>query len=296
MKGGLYNVANANLKFLHGKNIADNTVITPGTFYLDTENNELWYDDPAAEKEGHIRLFDAHFNDIYNQLADLQYEQIKIESLSFTNPPANLENGNLVEMGNTLTGTLYLNWTANKSPIFYRVYKTEPTEFQKPNTGIPEVKNPIEIENVEISQTQSLWLELGDERTISTDYPDLFNARKKITITFCYPVFYGAIEKGTEITSNVLQTQCSRSLQVDRFGDFTIEAGEKSANKISILAIPASYGIPTFSVGGFKTTYPVETVLYQNNEITESTLSEPTPYNVYYGTNVGLGTHVITVT
>lgn len=55
----------ANLKFLHGKNIADNTVITPGTFYLDTENNELWYDDPGEEAEGHIRLFDAHFKSIF---------------------------------------------------------------------------------------------------------------------------------------------------------------------------------------------------------------------------------------
>lgn len=59
-------MANANIQFLHGKNIANNDVIVPGTFYLDTENNELWYDDPSQENEGHIRLFDDLFNDIYS--------------------------------------------------------------------------------------------------------------------------------------------------------------------------------------------------------------------------------------
>ena len=66
----------ANLKFSCGKNIDNKNEIEPGTIYLDTEKNELWYDDPsiAAEDGVHIRLFDSHFNEIFTRLDDIQYE------------------------------------------------------------------------------------------------------------------------------------------------------------------------------------------------------------------------------
>lgn len=34
------------LQFLFGKNLNNSVSLKPGTFYLDVEKNELWYDDP----------------------------------------------------------------------------------------------------------------------------------------------------------------------------------------------------------------------------------------------------------
>lgn len=36
-----------NIRFLYGKNLSTETPIKPGTFYLDLETNELWFDNPS---------------------------------------------------------------------------------------------------------------------------------------------------------------------------------------------------------------------------------------------------------
>lgn len=54
------------IKFLHGQNLENSSQqVSAGTFYLDTEANELWYDDPSgANTDNHIRLFDNLLKDI----------------------------------------------------------------------------------------------------------------------------------------------------------------------------------------------------------------------------------------
>lgn len=37
----------AKIRFLHGKKLNNTTPIVPGTFYLDLETNELWFDNPV---------------------------------------------------------------------------------------------------------------------------------------------------------------------------------------------------------------------------------------------------------
>lgn len=48
------------LRFLYGKNLREKNVeFKPGTFYLDTATNELWFDDPSlSEEEKHQKIID----------------------------------------------------------------------------------------------------------------------------------------------------------------------------------------------------------------------------------------------
>ena len=94
--------------------------------------------------------------------------------------------------------------------------------------------------------------------------------------------------KGTSFDTNIF-SGLTKKLQTNRKGSFTINTGSISDNKISIFAIPESYGTPTFSVGGFATTFPSITAYYDYKD-------KHTLYNIYYGTNVGLGSHTIVVT
>lgn len=48
------------LKFLHGKNFKDATSsFQPGTFYLDTETGEMWFDDPSSSTTDHSKIIDT---------------------------------------------------------------------------------------------------------------------------------------------------------------------------------------------------------------------------------------------
>lgn len=48
------------LKFLFGKNFRNqNLPFQAGTLYLDTENKELWFDDPGNEVSIHNKVIDT---------------------------------------------------------------------------------------------------------------------------------------------------------------------------------------------------------------------------------------------
>lgn len=305
MKGGPIHVAKANLKFSHGKNIAENTIINPGTFYLDTEKNELWYDDPAiaAESGQHIRLFDSHFNEIFSRLDDIQYQQIGINTFNFASRPSIMTSNNLVERGNVVRGDLRLNWATSKPPIYLKVHKSSPTiikpenpednEFAE-NTGVS--SGTITIANVDgIASNQTFWLEVGDNRTIDPKYTDLKNVTKSTSITFCYPVFYGSIVKGEEnnLTSESLRALENKVLKTDKKGNYKINSGTVADNKITVIAFPDVDGFknPSFTLGGFSSKYPTKEIEY----VSDTENPYRVKYIVYYGTNIGLGEDTIVV-
>lgn len=283
-------MANANIQFLHGKNIANNDVIAPGTFYLDTENNELWYDDPSQENEGHIRLFDDLFNDIYSQLADLNYEQIAINEFKITSHNTTQEHGNVI------TGDITFKWTTTKPPTYLTV--TDRSAGTITEDLFKDVENnKVKTGNITvstgsgISNTKTYRLTAGDNRTRDDENYDLSDAIKDASITFCYPIFYGAVAKGTTFSPDVLRS-LTKKLATSRKGNFAVDGGAVADNKIPVYAIPVSYGTPTFTVGGFATTYPVTTISYTSDTTNPYTID----YNIYYDTNIGLGEHTIVVT
>lgn len=50
----------ATLKFLHGKDFITKVLaLQPGTFYLDTETGELWFDDPSNTLTDHKKIIDT---------------------------------------------------------------------------------------------------------------------------------------------------------------------------------------------------------------------------------------------
>ena len=48
------------LKFLFGKDLeTKNPAVQPGTIYLDTAKNELWFDDPSNTSSTHNKVIDT---------------------------------------------------------------------------------------------------------------------------------------------------------------------------------------------------------------------------------------------
>ena len=48
------------LKFLFGKDLeTKNPTVQPGTIYLDTAKNELWFDDPSNTSSTHNKVIDT---------------------------------------------------------------------------------------------------------------------------------------------------------------------------------------------------------------------------------------------
>lgn len=281
----------ANLSFLHGNNIKNHNIITPGTFYLDTEANELWYDDPGVSSENghHIRLFDAHFNNIYNQLADLAYEQIEIKKFALNNKPS------LVEYGEFVEGPIIFDWEANKPPTYLTITELSSNKTTEPVSTSVSAGTAEILPLTNLTDTTTYRLTLGDERTRDDDNYNLEDATAETTITFCYPIFYGTIQKNSQVTSDTLKSEnVNKVLKTSYEGTYTIECGESDDNLVTLFAIPAEYEqdkSATFMVNGFKTTYPMLVVSYSSETFTPYTIN----YNVYYGTNVGLGTETISV-
>lgn len=60
------------LQFLFGKNLDKNVSLKPGTFYLDLEKNELWFDDPSNVSTEHNKIIDTATL-IYKIESSIQY-------------------------------------------------------------------------------------------------------------------------------------------------------------------------------------------------------------------------------
>lgn len=145
-----------------------------------------------------------------------------------------------------------------------------------------------------LTDTTTYRLTLGDERTRDDENYNLEDDTKETSITFCYPIFYGAIQKNSQVNSDTLKA-ANKILKTSYEGSYIIECGEASDNLVTLIAIPAEYEqdkSATFMVNGFKTTYPMVTVSYTSETFSPYTID----YHVYYGTNVGLGQETIIVT
>ena len=124
------------LKFLAGKNLNESTPVQPGTIYLDTEKNELWYDDPANENaNSHTRLFDSTFNNLSQGISDNARAledaiNAYIKELYTTGSIINVIRGNntLETFNTTFVGTraeYQVAYAAGKIPVGTIVYITD---------------------------------------------------------------------------------------------------------------------------------------------------------------------------
>lgn len=276
------------IKFLHGNDISTaNVPISAGTFYLDLEKNELWYDDPSGQNTtNHIRLF----NDVYKQLEDLQYEQITISKFACTNVPEKLQTGCIV------SGTLKFDWKTSKIPTKLLVNNTQASE------NIITSQGTISIPNQTFRTGKEYILAAEDERTIDgVNYPNLNAATKSFKFQFLTPVLYGSFPADQTINSELLNntSTISYTLRNNATGEYTMDCGEVADNRVSIFACPASWPVH-MTYGGQEQDWPVMELEYSpkqfiaNNELITYE-AKSTLYKVYYGTNIGLKTITIKV-
>lgn len=278
------------LQFLHGRNLDATHPISQGTFYLDLGKNELWYDDPSGENtEEHIRLFDGVFNDIYKKIEDLHYKQIEIKSFKCKNLSSP------IQIGCHISGDLEFNWETSKVPTALQV-----DDFNRIDEDIHSTRGTIAVTNESFYDNTSYVLYAEDERAGDYEnYPELNPSSKSFTFTFQPTIVYGAIPQGSEITSDLLNNFSHLEYKVtsknDMYTNYTLHCGDDYENLVCVFAYPADWGDAKFTLNTFSSNLPCEQIEYSPKQVTQNSLvnyfeSVPTLYNVYYGTNVGLGT------
>lgn len=286
------------LGFVYGENLQESTTtnFSPGKFYLDIANNELWYDNPSQTNGTHTRLFDNIFTDIYNKIDDLNYEQITIKSFAKSQPT----NTTVFAKGSTLPlnsdGTLSFTWSTSKIPEQLTVKQGSTVLLTVEKESLTAASGTVTVtpSPSAITANTTFTLLAEDARTIDdTNYPDLAAATKTNTITFYPTIFYGVITKGTTMTSDkLLNTDTINTvLKSNKSGSYTVDTGSESDNLVSLLAFPASYlgSTPKFSVGGLEVSFSdIQTISVVNGSHTEN-------YTVYLGSTIGLGSHTIVV-
>lgn len=162
----------------------------------------------------------AALDDIFAQLADIQY--VKIAISSFTN------NVNTVEMGSTVESVV-LNWATNKKP------KSQTIDGEVVDVSL----KTKTIENANIKTNKTYTLRVTDDRDAE--------ASRTTSITFLNGVYYGSAAAESEL-NNALILGLQKTLQGSKGKTFTTNCG---AEQKIFYAIPSRYGTPAFKVGGF---------------------------------------------
>lgn len=221
-------------------------------------------DDDGTEVESLRRVsLDTLFADINQEIADLKYEKIKFTSISVK--PSLAEIGELV-------GTAEIAWALSKEPVSQTVGGTGV------DASVRSVTTQIGTDGY-ISKTVSFTVTATDER----------GATASATATlYCYNgVYWGVLEDGAELDSAAI-LGLTRVLRKDRTLTFTAEAGDTQR---LAFALPAGYGTPVFSVGGFEGGFTkAATIDFTNaSGYTGS-------YDVWLSDNVGLGSTTVKVT
>lgn len=192
-------------------------------------------------------------------IADLQYVPIDITSMS--------NNVGTVEMGKTIE-SVTLTWAINKTPVRQMVAGKAADASQRSMT-----LTGLSV-TADTTYTMTAVDERGAQDTASTK------------IAFLNGVYYGVLPDGTEADSAAILT-LTRKLQSGKGLTFTANTG---SDERICYALPARYGTPSFSVGGFEGGFSKQgTVAFTNG----SGYAEN--YDVWLSDNVGLGSTTVKV-
>lgn len=203
-------------------------------------------------------------NDYKQKIDDLVYEKINFTSASATN----VSN----EIGATVT-TTKVTFALNKTP------KTLKIKF---GSDVEEVLgNDVRSKDYSgksIKTNTNIVLTATDERDAS--------ASRTVTITFQPKVYWGKSAKETLGDPDVLALEGS-ALTTARARTFTVNAG---AGQKIVYVIPASFGTPTFNVGGFDGGFKK----MQTLEFTNAS-GHTQNYDIWMSVNAGLGNTTVKV-
>ena len=95
------------LQFLFGKNLNDSVSLKPGTFYLDVEKNELWYDDPSNTSKKHNKVIDVDTL-IYRASASIEYPSAGSEDADLDFGGGSTTSGTSAVLGIAILGSAVL--------------------------------------------------------------------------------------------------------------------------------------------------------------------------------------------
>lgn len=202
-------------------------------------------------------------NELSSQIADILYQPINITS--FTN------NIGTVEIGSTLDN-ITLSWSINKTPT------TLTLDPQNNNTLNLSANGKVELTELGITSTTTWKLAATDERKATST--------KSTTVNFYNGVYYGSID-GDVIIDNTVILGLTRKLQGSKTITFSTTA---NSGQFIIYALPVSYDIPAFNVGGFDGGFNLYATI---NFINSSGYEEL--YNIYRSDNHSLGATTVKV-
>ena len=205
------------------------------------------------------------FTDEYKQkIDDLAYTKIAINSLTATNSSN--------EIGATVTAS-DATWTLNKEP------KTQKIQFaSEAAENLDQSIRKKSYTGKTVKANTNIVLTVTDERDASVS--------RTVTITFQPKVYWGKTNKASLENGDILALEGS-ALAGGRGRSFTVNAG---AGEKIVYAIPASFGTPTFNVGGFDGGFKkVQTLEFTNASGYKQN------YDVWMSVNAGLGSTAVTV-
>mgnify|MGYP000196523002 FL=1 len=210
-------------------------------------------------------LSENDFTDEYKQkIDDLVYEKINFTSASATNASN--------EIGATVTATK-VTWALNKTP---KTLKIKFGSDQEETLG-NDVRSK-DYSGKSIKTNTNIVLTATDERDASTS--------KTVAITFQPKAYWGKSSKATLEDADVLALEGS-ALASSKARTFTVNAG---AGEKIVYAIPASFGTPTFNVGGFDGGFKKAQTL----EFTNAS-GHTQNYDIWMSVNAGLGNTTVKV-
>ena len=106
------------------------------------------------------------------------------------------------------------------------------------------------------------------------------------TVKLVNGIYYGTAEKIEDYSSIV--TQLAKNLQESKNITFTVAP---TATQYIYFALPASYGVPEFSVGGFSGGFELDTENYNLTNASGYTEAD----NIWRSTNLNLGNTTVIV-
>lgn len=207
---------------------------------------------------------DAILAGIKDDIADLQYEPIKI--LAMTN------NVGTVEMG-TVVKSISIEWQTSKTPAAMTFDGEEYAPVEE-NTEYAWISN---MENIVTDRTWTVTA--TDERGAK--------ASASTAVKFLNGVYHGVLEDGAVIDSAAV-LGLTRELRGNKTKTFSVNAG---ASQRIAYALPSRYGTPNFNVGGFDGGFSKAATIDFTNA---SGYTEK--YDVWLSDNAGLGSTTVKVT
>ena len=227
-----------------------------------TNNNVSTLSSTVSDIEDTVQSYDGNFEEIMNRLENLEYEEIAISSFEVS--------PNLVEKGSTVS-QVTLNYSINKIPTSSTIDGVSYTISNKSGS--------IALQNLNLANDKTWVLNVKDAKNATSS--------KNTKLTFTNKIYYGVAAMPTAINDTFLLGLVNKILATSRAKTFAVNAG---SNQYIWYAVPSSFGVCSFNVGGFEGGFTKVSTFNHTNAS-----GGKTNYDVYRSDNINLGENTVIV-